>query len=227
MMPRTTTVTAKTSTITNAFVNAIIPQVPPTAAEIEEVLTMLDMADAPECAYCGDAMTEWDHLRPVVRDKRPTGYITEIRNLVPACGKCNQSKGSSDWERWMRGPAKLSPASRGIPDLEARVGRLRRLEQWGAVSAINLEDLVPAAELDLHWEYLSRVVDLMQEAQVHAKRLQIAVADALVARGDERDVVTPEETEGGLPAEQAPGLAVGGGGDAPIASATASPGETV
>ncbi len=97
MMPKTTTVTAKTSAITNAFVNAIIPRIAPTALEIEEVLTILGMTGAPECAYCGDPPSEWDHFRPVVRDKKPTGFITEIRNLVPACGKCNQSKGSSDW----------------------------------------------------------------------------------------------------------------------------------
>lgn len=193
MMPRTTSVTAKTSTITNAFVNAIIPQIAPTTSEIEIVLTLLEMKSAPECAYCGDPPSEWDHFRPVVRDKRPTGFITEIRNLVPSCGKCNQSKGSSDWERWMKGRAKLSPASRGISDLEDRIVRLRRFEEWGAVSAISLEDLVPEAELNLHWDYLRKTIASMCEAQVHARKLQVAVARALAERGDERRVIAADE----------------------------------
>jgi hypothetical protein len=195
MMPKTTTVTAKTSTITNAFVNAITPQIAPTASEIEEVLRLLEMTDSADCAYCGDPASEWDHFRPVVRDKRPTGFITEIRNLVPACGKCNQSKGSSEWEKWMRGPAKLSPASRRIPDLEDRIERLRRVEAWGAVRAINLEQLVPKADLDRHWDYLAQVIALMREAQDHAKELQVAVAEALAGRGDDRHVVAASDED--------------------------------
>ena len=49
------------------------------------------------CAYCGDKASDWDHLRPLVVKRRPTGFISEIANLVPACGKCNQSKGNSPW----------------------------------------------------------------------------------------------------------------------------------
>ncbi len=95
----------------------------------------------------------------------------------------------------MRGRAKLSPASRGIPDLEGRIERLRQLEAWGAVKAINLEDLVPKADLDLHWEYLGKVVVLLREAQVHAKELQVAVAQALAERGDDRLVLAADENE--------------------------------
>lgn len=45
-------------------------------------------------AYCGEQYKEWDHLNSLVENKRPTGYILEIHNLVPACGGCNQSKGN-------------------------------------------------------------------------------------------------------------------------------------
>jgi 5-methylcytosine-specific restriction endonuclease McrA len=74
-------------------VNSIIPVIDPSDAEIEEALNILKMeANNVRCSYCGDKATEWDHLRPIVKNKRPTGYISEIANLVPACGKCNQSK---------------------------------------------------------------------------------------------------------------------------------------
>ena len=67
------------------------------------------------CSYCRDAASEWDHFRPLVKDKQPTGYITEIHNLVPACGKCNQSKGNKDWKTWMLGDAELSPTQDASP----------------------------------------------------------------------------------------------------------------
>ena len=112
-MPSVQTMVSRKSSITNAFVNAVIPTIPPTADEIDEALTILGMEPTNvRCAYCGDKATEWDHLRPLVAKRRPTGFISEIANLVPACGKCNQSKGGSDWRKWMLGfvnPPSLSP----------------------------------------------------------------------------------------------------------------------
>ena len=97
-MPSVASMVSRKSSITNAFVNTLIPQIPPTVEEIEQALTVLAMDPADvRCAYCGDAKTEWDHLRPLVVKQRPTGYITEIANLVPACGKCNQSKRNAEW----------------------------------------------------------------------------------------------------------------------------------
>jgi len=125
-MPRPIKITGRTSTITNAFVNAIIPVVEPTDDDILSVLRVLDIDAADvRCAYCGDPSTEWDHLEPIVSGKRPTGYISEIANLVPACGKCNQSKSGRHWREWIEGPAALSPKMRGIQDLKARIKHLR------------------------------------------------------------------------------------------------------
>jgi len=42
----------------------------------------------------------------VGQEQRPTGYISEIRNLVSSCGPCNQSKGARDWRAWMTGKAR-------------------------------------------------------------------------------------------------------------------------
>ena len=98
-MPKASKITGRSSSITNAFVNAIVPKVLPNSEQIESALKTLRISsNMVVCCYCGDTSTEWDHLRPVVRDKKPTGYISEIANLVPACGKCNQSKGNKDWD---------------------------------------------------------------------------------------------------------------------------------
>ena len=112
-MPRSVKITGRTSSITNAFVNGVIPTRRPAEHEVAEALRILELsADDLRCCYCGDRSTEWDHFRPLISAKRQTGYISEIANLVPACGKCNQSKSGAEWWTWMLGPARLSPKSR-------------------------------------------------------------------------------------------------------------------
>ena len=129
-MPKPVKIIGRTSTITNAFVNGIIPVIVPTQDEIEEALSILGMTDKTICcAYCGDAYTEWDHLRPLIKDKKATGYVSEIHNLIPACGKCNQSKGNKEWKTWMYSNAKLSPFSRKIPDLDDRCAKIEEYEK--------------------------------------------------------------------------------------------------
>src|ERR1700677_3203099 len=101
-MPSFQTMVSRKSSITNAFVNSVIPSLMPSTGEIEQALRILRMGhDDVRCAYCGDKSTEWDHLRPLVVKRRPTGFISEIANLVPACGKCNQSKGNKPWQTWI------------------------------------------------------------------------------------------------------------------------------
>jgi 5-methylcytosine-specific restriction endonuclease McrA len=102
--------------------SSIIPVHAPTPEDELEALAVLEMS--PEeicCAYCGDPHTEWDHLRSIIREKKPTGYITEIANLVPACGKCNQSKGGNHWRDWMLGSATRSPKIGGVANLDRKV----------------------------------------------------------------------------------------------------------
>ena len=122
---RPLTITSRTSSITNSFVRALIPCIEPSKEEYALALAVLGMTpEELSCVYCGNARTDWDHLRPLVRDGRPTGYINEIRNLVPSCGHCNQSKGRSHWRDWMLGDARGSPKTRRIQDLAERMERL-------------------------------------------------------------------------------------------------------
>ena len=114
-MPSVQTMLSRKSSITNAFVSALVPVIPPSLAEIEEALRILGMDPGDvRCAYCGDKSSEWDHLRPLVLKRRPTGYVSEIANLVPSCGKCNQSKRNTEWREWMVSAVPLSPTARGL-----------------------------------------------------------------------------------------------------------------
>jgi hypothetical protein len=173
-------VTGRSSSITNAFISAIIPVIEPTEQEELEALEILqiDPADI-SCAYCGDKATEWDHLRPIITNQQPTGYITEIANLVPSCGKCNQSKGKSYWRSWMEGAAKLSPKTRGIRDLAARVARLQSYEAWRSPRRIDFAAVVGPEMWERHRENWQRVLQLLRNSQQLASEIRTIVAKAL------------------------------------------------
>jgi 5-methylcytosine-specific restriction endonuclease McrA len=178
-LPTPGNIAGRSSSITNAFFNAIIPIDPPSEDEELEALSILQMDPTDiRCAYCGDKSTEWDHLRPIITDQRPTGFITEIANLVPACGKCNQSKGKADWRIWMRSSARLSPTTRGKSDVEARVTRLASYEQWRQPTKILFEKIVHDDLWQSHQTNLSSVIHLLKESQKLAKEIRAAVDTA-------------------------------------------------
>lgn len=181
-MPTPMKITGRSSSITNAFINSIIPVVLPSAEEVERALEMLGMtSETFQCAYCGSVASEWDHLRPLVKNKKPTGYISEIHNLVPSCGKCNQSKGNKEWKTWMLSAAKLSPASRGIKDITERVERLEVYENFKAPTKMDFAAIVGSDVWAQHQSNLDRVQSLMRESQALATKINNEVANAYKA----------------------------------------------
>jgi CRISPR/Cas system Type II protein with McrA/HNH and RuvC-like nuclease domain len=65
------------------------------------------------CAYCGEHYDinhlTLDHVRP-----KSMGGEDLTSNLVPACQKCNQDKGSSNWLQWMRKTFGVTPREQFI-----------------------------------------------------------------------------------------------------------------
>lgn len=178
-MPAAQTMVSRKTSITNAFVNAIIPMARPTPEEIAQALSILGMTpDDVRCAYCGDKSTEWDHLRPLVIKRRPTGYISEIGNLVPACGKCNQSKGNKEWHLWMTSNAPHAPARRGVQDLARRIERLRAYERWRPPTRIPFEAILGSELYASYWRRLDTVVEYMTECWEFARELRVKLAAA-------------------------------------------------
>lgn len=175
-MPKPVRITGRTSSITNSFVNGIIPVIAPSEADIDEALGILGMTDVVVCAYCGDDATEWDHLRPLVIGKQPTGYISEIHNLVPACGKCNQSKGNKPWREWMFGAAPRSPKTRGIVDIEERAERLAAYEQWGTPTRVDFAEVVGPDLWRQHWQNHAAIVQLMRDAEATVELIRERIA---------------------------------------------------
>jgi hypothetical protein len=185
-LPSRGSIKGRSSSITAAFFQAITPAVVPSDAEVDEVLRILGMSRSDcHCAYCGDAKTEWDHFRAIVDKQRPTGYITEIANLVPACGKCNQSKGSKNWKTWMLGPAAKSPATRGVADLELRISRLDTFSRWREPIKLDYAGILGADAWQAymsHWkDLLSRMASAQAEAAQIRQRIERELNRARVA----------------------------------------------
>ena len=172
-------ITGRSSSITNAFINSIIPVVPPTESQVKEALIILEMTnDNYQCSYCGSTATEWDHLRPLVINKKPTGYISEIHNLVPSCGKCNQSKGNKEWRQWINSDAPLSPKSKGIKDLNERIKRLEAYESSASPTKMDFGEIVGKETWEQHWSNWERVQEIMKESQILAETINSKVAIA-------------------------------------------------
>ncbi len=178
-LPRPMTVTGRSSSITNALVNTIIPVIEPTEAEELQALSILGMSPTNiRCAYCGDKATEWDHLNPIIRNQEPTGFIAELANSVPACGKCNQSKGASQWSTWITGPAKLSPKSRGIPDVEQRIERLHAYESRHIPTKVDFPAIVGPEMWKRHRQNWRDILDLLKVSQGLAAEIRLIVSKA-------------------------------------------------
>lgn len=194
-MPPRQTMASRKSSITNAFVSAIIPPVvEPTPEEIEQALAILRL-DATDlrCAYCGDRFTEWDHLRPLVLNRRPTGYISEIANLVPACGKCNQSKGNQGWRIWMTSSARLSPTGRGLPDVASRIERLEEYERWKKPTRVDFVQILGSETWNKYWAMYDELIEELAKCQRVADEVQLRIAQA-VSAGLGRVVIIDADT---------------------------------
>lgn len=83
-MPSGQSITGRSSSIRNAFVAAIVPIIKPIAADVENVLRILELSpDDVRCAYCGDKATEWDHLGRWSAGASPLAIRLQLRILCP------------------------------------------------------------------------------------------------------------------------------------------------
>ncbi|MEH7226658.1 HNH endonuclease [Bacillus sp. JJ1566] len=190
-MPTPVKITGRSSSITNAFVNGIIPCIEPTEIEIKEVLSILGMTDSIRCSYCGDHYSEWDHFRPLIQNRRPTGFISEINNLVPSCGKCNQSKGNSYWKDWIVGEAKLSPKTRNVDNLGLIITRLENFEKWSKPIKVNFEEIVGEEVWNEHWANWERLIKMMKKSQLLSDNIKETIKDSVNHEPSIKPIKTP------------------------------------
>ena len=177
-MPSVQTMVSRKSS--NAFVSAIIPVIVPSHEDIEEALRILGMdAHIVRCAYCGDRASEWDHLRPLVFQRRPTGYVSEIANLVPACGKCNQSKGNKSWRTWILSSARLSPTGRSIAGINERIAKLEAYERWRTPIQVDFVKVLGNEGWKSYWALCEAVIEQLRKCQLVADQLRKQIGNSL------------------------------------------------
>jgi hypothetical protein len=179
-MPSVQTMASRKSSITNAFVNAILPLSKPTVEEIDQALQVLKMEPTDmRCSYCGDKASEWDHLRPIVVNLRPTGYISEIANLVPSCGKCNQSKRNANWRDWMLSSAGLSPTGRAMTNVAELITRLEAYERWKSPTKLDFEAILGKETWDKYWAMWEAINVELRVCQEFADALRAQISQAI------------------------------------------------
>lgn len=96
---RPSTVMGRKSTFTNAFASALAPHDVYDVAAV--AAAMRDLGQDPDgdlaCVYCGREAATWDHVFNRVVKGDFSGHGHRIRNLVPCCRSCNESKGQKAW----------------------------------------------------------------------------------------------------------------------------------
>lgn len=178
-IPSINSITSRSSSIRAAFVKAVIPTIFPNDIEVREKLLneLYDLLPhthrGSKCAYCTSKATEWDHFRSVIKNSKPSGYSTDIYNLVPSCGKCNQSKGSKEWNVWIKSEAALSPKTLKTPYLEEEIiPNLIKFEEWSNSKTYKLTE-VEIAELEVYMSECEELIKSLYKYQEKAKAFQI------------------------------------------------------
>ena len=109
-------------------------------SEMKEVIAFF--GGSRTCVFCGDRpIKRWDHLVAISE-----GGDTVPGNMVPACASCDDSKGASDYRKWALGGAKYSPKTRGVPDIGARLAKIRKYVKKYRYHAQPPEDRLTAEE---------------------------------------------------------------------------------
>lgn len=101
-MPTKSNLKSRISTINNAFAISITPYIKEDdELKIENYYKELLIKEN-QCVYCLREAKSVDHLFPLVKDGMPSGYISDINNLVPCCKDCNSKKGNKEFNEWYK-----------------------------------------------------------------------------------------------------------------------------
>lgn len=149
------------TTIAHAFASAIAEYDVYDEAIVRQAISHLGQDPDGElvCVYCGADAETWDHLYPLVRSSRHSGYGHRIGNLVPCCGPCNQHKRNADWETWLRGKA--------FADTESKIATIRSYHDrfYSKAGA-------PNAETEEYRDLLAEILRLMARADEIAEKIR-------------------------------------------------------
>ena len=175
-MPTKSTLKQRKSTIANAFAISITPYIKPTNKEILQMLELLKIEDG-KCVYCLGRATTTDHFRPLVESANPSGYISDIKNLVPCCSTCNSSKGRKKWDDWYLSDKNVCRLHNlGLTDIEIQK-RYQIIKEYSEIGEkkLNYKEIVGE---DMWNEFLRRKSELnklLDENQIFCDQLNLKI----------------------------------------------------
>lgn len=82
----------------------------------------------------------------------------------------------------MTSPARLSPTTRGVVDIEARIRRLQEYENWREPIRINFAAIISPQMWQRHEENWKNVVSLLRTSQELASQIRVEVRNAITAK---------------------------------------------
>lgn len=131
------------------------------------------------CAYCGTKKARRnDHLVPVV----DRGDFVR-QNVVPACGRCDDSKGQRDFRSWMReSTSECSLHRRGLTDAQIEQ-RIKRIDEWQCGYKSRSEEQLFGKHFDRYQLILEKMNNLISEAQQLIDLVNHANSDDAMVNG--------------------------------------------
>ncbi len=175
-------VNSRSSTITNAFVAALLPHDDYDEEKVNDAMTELGQtSDRLNCVYCGEKATTWDHLTCLVKGSKANGPGHRIRNLVPCCRDCNSSKRGIPFKDWILGYTHPKTGKKvegaNLPTSVNRLELVAKLEKYQSKST-------PRSNADLELE--TQLMTLRDSVLEILKR-----ADKLVAQARRPEAIGP------------------------------------
>lgn len=177
-LPNATTLSGRKSTIAKSFSDGIAPRLQPTREEHEQFIKFFPKVDGNhKCAYCGDRFEYYEHFRPLVIGTKPTGYGSDIYNLVPSCGNCNQNKGNSNWKEWMDDNRNAGRADKFAH--RKRVDQLKNFEKWGEekVIFIDYEKVVGSEKWQQYMKDYQTICETLNEMHKLQKEIKSVIVN--------------------------------------------------
>ncbi|MBD9529808.1 HNH endonuclease [Paracoccus sp. PAR01] len=157
---RPSTIMGRKSTFANAFASALAPF---DAYDQEAVFKAIrDLGQDPDgdlkCVYCDADAATWDHIFNRVVKGEFSGHGHRIRNLVPCCRTCNESKGQKSWQDFLE--------IRNPPDKVERAWRLTEFLRDNDIKAMGTAAMRHEAtdEMKRFIEIRTQIFELMAEA---------------------------------------------------------------
>ena len=179
-MPTKSDLKGRTSTISNAFAISITPYIRPSEEDLKDYYKSLGIEEG-QCAYCLGIGNGRDHLKPLVSNGMPTGYITDIHNLVPCCQRCNSSKGSKSFQEWYKSPdnmERLKKSGLTAEQIDERYKIITEFENK-IPSPIDYESIVGTKLWNEYKERRIKLLDALNENQKFCDKLSEIVAKSI------------------------------------------------